>query len=306
MIQSLFIFRTHSTDVLYNRNFQNEEKVDMFSSFFTSLKLFVSELLASSSTTLDNIKLGAYMISTSHVPEAKIDLVLIYDKEDAKLIIAIIQELSNIVLRNKDLFTKPDIELEQLELFDSSVTEFILSNKKLVNLSELVNDQDLILKSIWDQKGDLSKQVKGVLLKEKESLMGKYTNEENYIKKYQYLLDLIDLSEKLRDENSFIEFQKEAKIVGDIVKDRKIRIKYYLDKAKEAIEYGDYKQVYSFFYSFCKKLEDFAEPDIIEKYQNILNTLTKSKQNNKEEYFKVIKKISKMSDNIDSYFPSRN
>jgi hypothetical protein len=300
------VFRSKSTDVLYNKNFQNEEKVDMFNSFFATLKSFVSEFLLTGSDSLNNIKLGEYIVVNSNIAEASSDLVLIYDKDDVKIIEKIIQKISDIVIIYKDLFTNPDIELEHLEAFDNEVTEFILSNKKLVNISELIDDQTLILKSIWEQKGALSEQIRDNLLKEKENLIGKCSLEENYIKKYHYLLDLINLSEKLRDDEGFIEFQKEAKTIKDVVKDRKIRIKYYLDKAKEAIRGADYKQVYLFFYSFCKKLEEYAEPSTIDKYSNLAETLTKKRDLPKEEYFKAIKEISKMSDNIDTYFPIRN
>ena len=306
MIQSLFIFKTRTTEVLYNKNFQNEEKVDMFNSFFTTLKKFVSEMLSKNTETLNNIKLGEYIISTSHIPEAQTDLALIYDKEDAKIIGKIVQKFSNIITRNFALFTNPEVDPKQLEDFDNNITTLILSNKKLVNISELIDDQRIILKSIWEQRGALSDQLREELRKEKEELIQKGIIESNIVKKYYYLLDLIDLSEKMHDENAFIEFQTEAKTIKDELKDRKIRIKYYLEKAQEAIRGADYKQVYLFFYSFVKKLEDFSEADTIAKYNNIAQILTKKKNIPHEEYFGAIKEISKLSTDIETYFPLRN
>ena len=119
-------------------------------------------------------------------------------------------------------------------------------------------------------------------------------------------MDLIEISEKMRDDKAFIELQKEAKIIKDEIKDRKLRIKYYLDKAQEAIRGADYKQVYLFFYSFVKKLEDFSETGTIEIYNNLALKLTQKKIVPSEEYFKAIKEISKMSTNIETYFPPRN
>ena len=79
-----------------------------------------------------------------------------------------------------------------------------------------------------------------------------------------------------------------------------------MNKTKEAIRGADYKQVYLFFYSFCKKLEDYAEPETIETYLKLANTLAKKSQVPKEEFFKIIKEISNLSNNINSYIPMRN
>jgi hypothetical protein len=49
LIQALYIFQGKSKELLYNKSFQSDEKLEMFDSFFSALQTFVSELTDSSS-----------------------------------------------------------------------------------------------------------------------------------------------------------------------------------------------------------------------------------------------------------------
>ena len=84
MIQALYIFQSETKDLLYNKSFQSDEKLEMFDSFFTALQTFVSELTESSSESLNTIELGEYFVLITRVPEVISDLVIITDKEDIK------------------------------------------------------------------------------------------------------------------------------------------------------------------------------------------------------------------------------
>lgn len=78
----------------------------------------------------------------------------------------------------------------------------------------------------------VNQQYKRRFIKKREELKSKYLIEENFIQKYEISRNLIEISEKLRDDEKFIEYQTEAKSLKDEIKDRKLRLNCYLDKKK--------------------------------------------------------------------------
>ena len=170
MIQSLYLFQSNSKNLLYNKKFQSDEKLEMFSSFFSALQTFVSELTTSSSESLSTIELGEYYVLISRIPEATSDLVIIIDREDIREAEKMIPKIVEIIIDHIDLFINWDHKPEVLEMFDLKIIQLILSNKKLISESSLTANQSSILKSIWDQKGALSELLRENLLVERENL----------------------------------------------------------------------------------------------------------------------------------------
>jgi len=301
MIQSLYLFQSNSKNLLYNKKFQSDEKLEMFSSFFSALQTFVSELTTSSSESLSTIELGEYYVLISRIPEATSDLVIIIDREDIREAEKMIPKIVEIIIDHIDLFINWDHKPEMFEMFDLKIIQLILSNKKLISESSLTANQSSILKSIWDQKGALSELLRENLLVERENLNIEYLEEGNFLKKYGISKKLIEISEKLHDEEKFIEYQTESKSLRDEIKDRKLRLKYYLDRLKESITYSKFSESYSYLYSFCLKLNDFAEPHIIEKYKALAKTIVNRKKVPKEEFREALKAISMIEEEISQY-----
>jgi hypothetical protein len=286
---------------MYNKNFQSDEKLEMFDSFFSALQTFVSELTDSSKESLNTIELGEYFVIINHISEIMSDLVIITDKEDVKEVQKLIPKIYEIILSHQDLFINWDRKPEKLEMFDLKIIQLILSDKKLIAGSSLVNDQSTILKSIWEQKGTLSDQLREDLLNKKEELRMKYSMEENYIRKYEISKKLIEISEKLRDDEKFIKYQTEAKFLKDEIKDRKLRLQYYLDKIKESLEYSKYAEIYSYLYSFCIKLKNLIEPPIIEKYKLLAKTILSKDKVPREEFKQALNEISMIEQQMNNY-----
>ncbi|MFW9864544.1 MAG: hypothetical protein ACFFEN_00465 [Candidatus Thorarchaeota archaeon] len=298
MIQSLYIFQSKSKNLLYNKNFQSDEKLEMFSSFFSALQSFVSELTSSSTESLSTIELGEYLVLISRIPEVSSDLVIIIDKEDVKEAQKMIPKVIKVITTQEDLFLNWDYEPEKLESFDSEVVQLILSNKKLISESSLTANQSSILKSIWEQKGALSEQLRENLLREREEFNEKYLLEENFVNKYEISKKLIEISEKLRDDEKFIKYQTEAKSLRDEIKDRRLRLQYYLDRVRESLDHSKYAETYSYLYSFCLKLQNFAKPEVIQKYKGYANVLLNRENVEKSEFREAIREISKIEDEI--------
>jgi len=301
MIQSLYIFQSSSKKLLYNKKFQSDEKLEMFSSFFSALQSFVSELTPSSTESLSTIELGEYFVLISRISEASSDLVLIIDKEDIREAEKMIPKIIETIMSHIDLFVNWDHGPEMLEMFDLKIIQLILSNKKLISESSLTTNQSSILKSIWDQKGALSEQIREDLVKEREELNFKYLGEDHFLKKYEISKKLIEISEKLHDDEKFIEYQTEAKSLRDEIKDRKLRLQYYLNRVKESISYSKFSETYSYLYSFCLKLNNIAEPYIIEKYKSLAKTILNRSKVPKQEFRNAVRDVSMIEEELNKY-----
>ncbi len=274
----------------------------MFGSFFSALQTFVSELTESSTESLSTIELGQYFVLITRIVEITSDLVIITSNEDIKEVQKLIPRITDIILEHQELFINWDRAPEKLEMFDLKIIQLVLSNKKLTGESTITSDQSVILKSIWDQKGSLSEQIREDLSKEREELNFRYLTEENFLKKYEMSQKLIEISEKLRDDEKFIEYQTESKSLKDEIKDRKLRLHYYLDKVKESLDYSKYAETYSYLYSFCIKLVNYAESHVIERYKSLAKILLNRNKISKEELKKAITDISKIDEEINEYF----
>lgn len=296
MIHALYFFNIESRRLLYSKNFQSEDNLESFSEFFSALQSFSSELTPSGS--LNAIKLGNYSVIVNRVKETQSDIVVVFDKNDIKEIKKLIPKITEIVLNHDKLFTGWDQDGRTLGIFDEEINKLILSNTKLISDSTLAADQQYILKSIWEQKGALSEQLRERMLRKKRTIKKKLQSETIYLKKYKLLKRLITLSERLQNDEEFVKYQKELQSIKHQIKDRKLRLQYYLDKVNEAIEYHDQAQIYSFMYSFCVKLEHFIDPYVIKEYKALTQKLLAA---DAKEFEKIIQKISTLKEKLNYY-----
>lgn len=315
MIYSLFLYQSNSGLLLYDKNFQDvsDGKLEMFSAFFSALKSFISEMVLSGSKELKNIELGDYFVLITSIPETESDLVIIADKEDNKTINKLVPKLVRIILNYKELFINWDQRVKTFKILDKPLTELILSKKKLVEGTSLIEKQEVVLKSIWSHKKDLSAEEKQNLINEKEVLQKKLLKADDFKEKLALTEKLIQISSKLKDEEEFIQFQKEAKLIKDEIIDRKLKLQYYLERTKAALSNtldnlgrkslkdGDYKDTYLNLYSFSTKLKNLTDSDTYETYQMLAKALIDKDEISIDELSQVISKILAMKDDIDSY-----
>ena len=315
MIYSLFLYQSKSGLLLYDKDFQDvsDGKLEMFSAFFSALKSFISEIVLSGSKELKNIELGDYFVLITNIPETESDLVIIADKEDNKTINKLIPKIVKTILTYKELFINWDQRVKTFKILDKPLTELIISKKKLVEGASLIEQQDKVLKSIWSHKKDLSDEIKQSLIDEKVILQRKLLRTENFKKKLTLAEKLIQISGKLKDDEGFINFQKEAKQIKDEIVDRKLKLQYYLERAKaslsmtldnlgrKSLKDGDYKDTYLNLYSFSTKLKNLTDSDTYEKYQKLAKTLIEKDNITADELSQVISDILAMKDDIDGY-----
>ena len=276
--------------------------LDMFSGFLIALKTFISRMEFDGSKALKSINLGDYHVVITHIPEIVSELVIVVDKEDDKSTIKIIPQIIEIIVNYKELFCESEHKSELFKKFDEQVNKLILISKKIIDETLLDYKSD-VFKSIWAQRGEISAKLREELIIGKEDLYAKLKNIENHIEKSVIFDQIIEILNKLDATEELIEIQAEAKPIKDEIKDRRLKLNYYLKETKEAMKKRDYKAAYSNLYSFSSKLKNFARSHVQKKYYDLANIFMNKDKVSKSEFSKAVSEISMMPDNIDDYLP---
>ena len=317
MIYSIFLYQSHTGLLIYDKSFQDISagKMEMFSSFFSAIKTFVSELVLEESldrsTELTNIELKDYTVLITSLPKVKVDMVIIADKEDSKSVNKVIPKLIKLLNKYEQLFLSWDGNMHEFSILDHPLTELIIANVKVVRKS-LLEHPDQVLKSIWAHKKQLSREKIENLIQERDLLIYKIENSANLTRKIAMSEAVVDLSEKLKDETAFLNYQNEVNKLKIEIKDVKFKVSYYLEKIKaslneaidnlgsKSIHLGDYKNTYLNLYSFSTKLKLIKENGW-EIYRELATKLIYKESLSDHDLSELIQKILKMSSNIEDY-----
>ncbi|MHA2290304.1 MAG: hypothetical protein ACXABG_16075, partial [Promethearchaeota archaeon] len=127
--------------MIYDKSFQEISlgKMEMFSSFFSAIKTFVSELVLGDSfdrsKELTNIELKDYTVLITTLPKIKVDMVIIADKEDIKAINKLIPKLIKLLNKYEQLFLSWEGNRDEFTILDLPLTELVVANVKVVRKS---------------------------------------------------------------------------------------------------------------------------------------------------------------------------
>ena len=318
MLYFLFLYQIDSGDLFYEKDFQVDidSQMDLFGSFFSALKMFISSMTNEGSEELSTIGLGNLIASIFRIIDVNIDLVIIAEEVDRKEIQKLTPKLKSIILNYKELFSVDAVKSEKFEKFDKEINDIIISHRKILDPNVLIEKQKGLLKSIWEQRGKISDQLREKrkdLENERTIIVNTLSKETNVLKKKSLCKLILELSDKLEDEQFFLEYQKKLKIIATEIDDQKIRLRFYLKRVKEAVKialntfgdksliHGDFKEVYTNLYSFSSKLKNFASAEVYEKYYHLASKLVYKKGISSEDFTAIIHEISNMDDNIESY-----
>ncbi|MFW9898863.1 MAG: hypothetical protein ACFFDO_06340 [Candidatus Thorarchaeota archaeon] len=304
MLSGFFIFESKTGTLLYDKVFfleMDDEKLEMFQSFLIALKTFIARMQFDGSSTLKAINLGEYHVVLTHITDTNSELVMVMDEEDEKSSSKIVQQIKGIIINNKDLFIEPERTSEQFKQFDDEVNNLIRSSTKVIDAT-ILEQKVNVFKSIWAQRGEISANLRDELINEKEDLVAKLESENNLLKKSRIYERLLDIFEKLNETDELLNYQKISKEVKDEVKDRQIKLKYYLGKTKEALKEKNYKEAYLNLYSFSSKLKNMAKSHIQKKYNDLAKLIMDKNELPKIEFSQIISEILMMPDKIEEYF----
>ena len=317
MIYTIFLLQSHTGLLIYDKNFQAKDakNTEMFSSFISAMKPFVSEIVMDDSRDLSNelknLELSDYTVIITSIPKIKVDMVIVADKEDSKTINKLIPKLVKFLNKYKQLFDRWDGDIEEFAILDHSLTELLLANVKMVQKS-LLERPDQMRKSIWAHRKPLSEEMIDNLIQERDLLIYKIENTVNLPKKVTMSKSVITLSETLKDENTYLKYQKELNSLNNEIKDAKFKLNYYLEKIrvslKEAIENlgnnlihsRDFKNVYLHLYSFSTKLKLINENGW-EIYRDMASQLIEKQALSEHELSEIIQHLLEMSSSVNDY-----
>ena len=313
MIYTIFLYQSHTSLLIYDKSFQeiNTGKMEMFSSFFLTLKSFVSELVLNGSKELKNIELGEYTVLITSLSKVKVDMVIIADKEDAKAINKLIPKLIKLLQNYEQFFLSWDGNSEELKILDQPLTELVSVNVKDVKKT-LLKHPEQILKSIWAHKKKLTEEEFENLVQERDLLIYNIENAVNIPSKLSKAQTVVELSEKLQDDGTFLKYQDEVSRFKNELKDAKFKLNYYLNKIKtslnEAINnlennpmhLGDFKNSYLNLYSFSTKLK-LVKENGWEIYRELASKLIDKDSLSDHELSEIIQTLLNMSTNVDDY-----
>jgi hypothetical protein len=313
MIYTIFLYQSHTGLLIYDKSFQeiNTGKMDMFSSFFLTIKSFVSQLILNGSQELKTIQLGEYTVLITSLSKVKVDMVIIADKEDAKAINKLIPKLIKLLQKYEQQLLSWDGNSEEFKILDHPLTELVLANVKDVKKT-LLESPEQMLKSIWAHKKKLTEEKFEILVQERDLLIYKIENAVNIPSKLAKAQMVVELSEELQDESTFLKYQGEVSRFKNELKDAKFKLNYYLNKIKTSvneavdslgdnpIHLGDFKNSYLNLYSFSTKLK-LVKENGWEIYRELASKLIDKDSLSDHELSEIIQTLLSMSSNVEDY-----
>jgi len=302
MLYSILIYQSETHKLLYNKNLQESKKdnIELFGGFLSALESFISEIHLSGSKDLKKIELGDKFIFITHIPQIKTDLITIAEKEDDKIINKLFPIITSIMLDYKELFAGNDYNIKQFKIFNQELNDLILSKKKVLDEKFIKNNIDS-LKSIWEHKGDISIKLKEKLIEEKNSYSLSLNKVDNLLEKLVITKKILEILNEINDGEELQEYQQKEKNIIKEINERKIRLSYYLNGAKEALKNKDYNNAFSHLFSFSSKLENLTKPHIQKKYQNLAKILLKKEETDHILFSQTVSEVLIMPNDIDEY-----
>lgn len=313
MIYTIFLYQSQTGLLIYDKSFQeiNTGKMEMFSSFFLTIKSFVSQIVLSGSQELKNVELGEYTILVTSLSKVKVDMVIIADKEDANAINKLIPKLIKLLQKHEQIFLSWDGNSEEFKILDHPLTELVLANVK-DGKKTLLKSPEQMLKSIWAHKKKLTEEKFENLVQERDLLIYKIENAVNIPSKLSTAQIVVELSEELQDESTFLKYQGEVSRFKNELKDAKFKLSHYLNKIKtsvnEAIDnlgdnpihLGDFKNSYLNLYSFSTKLK-LVKENGWEVYREMASKLIDKDSLSDHELSEIIQTLLNMSTKVEDY-----
>ena len=301
---------------MFDKSFQriSHGKMELFSSFFSAIKSFIQEMLLEGSKDLKNIELGNYVVKITTISGLNVDLVLIIDQEDNKKVNKLIPKIIKVLLKHQEIFMDWNGQKDIFKILDHPISQLIVSEKSLIDEKTLTDNQMEVLKSIWEQKGALSPQKVEDLLEEKQFLEDRLNQTENLIRKQKIIENILDISNQLKDDNGYRQYQKRFQQVKREIDDTKFKIKYYLQRAKECLSEslkkigqkplieGEYRDTYLNLYSFGSKIQKISSGNEYQKFKEMAKMLLEKDANRESELSQIIKDILKLKEeDIEDY-----
>ena len=193
------------------------------------------------------------------------------------------------------------LQTNDIDIGFQDLNDLVLSNKKVIDEKFIKNNNDS-LQSIWEHKGEISIKLKEKLTEQKNSYSLRLNKVENLPEKLMITKKIVEILNEINDSEELHEYHQKEKNLVEEINDRKTRLSYYLNGAKEALKNNDYNTAFSNLLSFSSKLKNFTKPHIQKKYQDLAKILLKKDEIDRIIFSQTISEILIMPDDIDEYF----
>ncbi|MHA1646493.1 MAG: hypothetical protein ACTSVU_00975 [Promethearchaeota archaeon] len=320
MIYRLFVYKASSGLLLWEKSFEaQEDNVELFSSFFSAIQLFVKQIVVDDSQNqkLHAIDLGEYMINITKIIEIDADIVIIADKDDSKPLKKILPKLLKIVFNHKELFDNWDGDQTIFDVLDLEILQLLKDNKKLLGERSLTENRKEILNKILDDMPELEKEQKEKYKEEIKFLRNRFKKSDNLFRKLELLDSMDKIAQKLKNKEEIEYLQHDRSKILRELEDIKFKLTRYLHDTKSTISeiveksphsslYDlDFKDVYLKFYSFSSKLRFIGRNDLSEEFRSMAKNLIDKPPEKEHEFSLMIRRMLNLSDDINDYIPGQ-
>jgi hypothetical protein len=265
----------------------------------------IKEMIANSSRSIKNIEMGNLKVIITEIKSLGVDMVNIIDIENEKAVRNIIPKFIKILNENSELFIDFDGDQSIFEDLDSKFMKIIKKNKRGLNLKKPLKE---LIEKLELQPEKITK-----IKQERNFLENQLKNTFILPIKILILNSIEQIDHKLKDmENIEKNTQRRRKLEIDL-KNNKERMKYFLEKTKQAINRSiqtskgkpiyevDFKDAYLNLYSFSSKLKIIGRDDLCVECRDIAKILIDKPEDQVHNFPNLIKKILDLSDDMDSY-----
>ncbi len=306
VVYNMFIYQSGSGILIWKKIFEkqiSDQKLELFSSFFSAIKSFVKELVAESSDkTLKNIEMGNYIVNSTHIRQLGIDIVIIADQEDELELLKIIPKIIDILRNHSELIRTWDGTLKRLKVLDYEILEL------------LRNESNLLEKIEIEEEERIEQAQKTKYLKEYNFLQNRFEIVKSLPRKITILNQMQRIAETFNDGKKLERIKEMRKEVNSEMELLIRKITIYLSETKKAISENfkkipvskslfdlPYREAYINLYSFSNKIKLLGNIELAEKYNKVAKLLIDKPPEIQKEFKSILEDILALPDDPHKY-----
>ncbi|HMF30861.1 MAG TPA: hypothetical protein VKK79_05585 [Candidatus Lokiarchaeia archaeon] len=316
MLYTVFIYESSSGILFWEHNFDpaNTQQLDLFSSFFSAIKIFVQELVLNGQKqeTLNNISMGTHFIILTSIKDLGIDLVFIADKEDENKIKKVTLNLIELLHQFKQLFVQPsDGNIDKYQVLDAPILAIFSKQKDLITKKQsLTDDHESIVRELFAKKGKLDPVEVHSLQSERDLLRQSASATSNLLVKHRILDQILKIEQRLADHEGFLSTSVQYRALTSEIEDLHYKLNYWLKETKaslrrvidqisrtqKSLQDGDYKDAYRPLFDFATNLKRVVDPAIALRYTIMARTLIDKQRGSPDIFSQTIQEILNLND----------
>ena len=308
MLYSIFLYQSKSGLLFWEKSFKDQcepYQIETFSSFLSAINHNIKDMIKNSSRGIHNIEMGNLKVIITEIRSLGVEMVSISDIEDEKAIRKITPDLIKILNENAVLFKDFDGNMSNFKVLDSKIMQIFKKNKNFLNVKKTFNE----IFEIPDKKTIKITNFE----KERIFLEDRLKNTLDLPKKIEIINSIDQIDHKLKDKVNIEKNKQRRKKFLNELQSTKDRMKYFLEKTKQAINRTvqhskgkpiyetDFKDAYLNLYSFSSKLKIIGKDDLCAEYREIAKIFIDKPENQMHNFPKLISKVLNLSEDMDYY-----